>query len=600
MTRNKGRRPPDSKPTPESRPASAGTTGAASGGPGSRPANGTEGTADAHPSAGQPLAESPGTNPVGAGAAGASPPGVRPADPGPSSASPASANPAGAAQPSVTTSAASTTGGQPGKPGAPGASARPPAGGSIPGAPAQSRSQSGGTPPSRDGTRGSFRNGLIGGLIGGIVAALVLGYLLRPDDGAELASLRGQVDQLAASLEDLRGGSADLDQLAGRIDALEQAAPPAIDEELQSRLAALEQAAPSAPDQELQARLDALEQMAPSAADLADRIAALETTLAEGAQAPAADERIQALQNELAELSATVAAQALGEGDATASDLAVIETLQARLGALEASVPDAAIAADVRLRLDALAQRVDALGPLAEQSASNQSRLEGLASQIEGLEEQIEVLRERGDAARAKLEGLISRLTATEDRIAETGERREQAAALALLTSQIDSAVAQSRGYDAPLRGLRALGAEDEVVRAAVAELEPSASAGVPSLAQLRRSFEQVAPEVVQSARAPEGDGLIDQAAGNLLRLVTVRPVGADVEGEDAAARVARAEAHLANGDLPAAAGEIEALEGPAAEAAAAWLAEARARLAVSAALDRLQTRTGELLTPSN
>jgi hypothetical protein len=340
--------------------------------------------------------------------------------------------------------------------------------------------------------------------------------------------------------------------------------------------------------------------MAPSAAELADRIATLETSLAEGAQAPAADERIQALQNELAELSATVAAQALGEGDATASDLAVIETLQARLGALEASVPDAAIAADVRLRLDALAQRVDALAPLAQQSASNQSRLEDLASRIDALEEQIQGLREHGDAARAEVEGLVSRLSATEDRIAATGDRREQAAALALLTSQIDSAVAQSRGYDAPLRGLSALGADDEVVRAAAAELEPSASAGVPSLAQLRRSFEQVASEVVQRARAPEGDSLIDQAAGNLLRLVTVRPVGADVEGDDAAARVARAEAHLADGDLAAAVAEVEALEGAAAEAAASWLAEARTRLAVSAALDRLQTRTGELLTPSN
>ena len=68
----------------------------------------------------------------------------------------------------------------------------------------------------------------------------------------------------------------------------------------------------------------------------------------------------------------------------------------------------------------------------------------------------------------------------------------------------------------------------------------------------------------MQRARAPEGDSLIDQAAGNLLRLVTVRPVGADVEGDDAAARVARAEARLAEGDLAAAVAEVEALEGAA------------------------------------
>ncbi len=105
----------------------------------------------------------------------------------------------------------------------------------------------------------------------------------------------------------------------------------------------------------------------------------------------------------------------------------------------------------------------------------------------------------------------------------------------------------------------------------------------------------------MQQARAPEGNSLIDQAASNLMRLVTVRPVGADVEGEGAAARVARAEADLEQGDLAAAVAELEALEGPAAAAAAAWLAEAKTRLGATAALARLQAHTTELLTqPSN
>jgi hypothetical protein len=79
-----------------------------------------------------------------------------------------------------------------------------------------------------------------------------------------------------------------------------------------------------------------------------------------------------------------------------------------------------------------------------------------------------------------------------------------------------------------------------------------------------------------------------------------VRPVGADVEGEDPAARVARAEAHLATGDLAAAVAELEALEGPAADAAADWLAKAKSRLAATATLDRLHARTTELLTSSD
>ena len=68
----------------------------------------------------------------------------------------------------------------------------------------------------------------------------------------------------------------------------------------------------------------------------------------------------------------------------------------------------------------------------------------------------------------------------------------------------------------------------------------------------------------MHQAQAPEGDSLLDRATGNLMRLVTVRPVGADAEGDDPPARVARAEAALAAGDLAAAVAEIEALDGAA------------------------------------
>jgi hypothetical protein len=252
------------------------------------------------------------------------------------------------------------------------------------------------------------------------------------------------------------------------------------------------------------------------------------------------------------------------------------------------------------LRPDALAQRVDALAPLVEWSAGVQDVVAGLPGQLEGLEEQIGGVGERVDALQAEVEGQSTRLADTEDRVAADADRGEQAAALALLTSQIDRALTQARGYEDALRSLAALGGQDEAVRQAAAELAPGAASGVPSLAQLRESFAPVAPEIVQRGRAPEGDSLIDQAAGNLLRLVTVRPVGADVEGEDPAARVARAEANLAAGDLAAAVAELEALKGPAADAATDWLTQAKRRVAANAALDRLRARTTELLTQAD
>ena len=570
MARNKGRRPAEaSKQAPEARPASSGATaGGATGGKGA--ANGPAAAVDAHPA----------------------PRPARPPDASPPPVSPTSAGPAGAAQPSMTPIGAAATPppGKPGAPpsGAPGSSARPPSGGaggapggSGPGGAAQGRPPGARTPPPGNGSHRSFRNGVIGGLIGalvgGIAVALALSYLSRPDPGGELPALRAQVDQLQGTVEGLEGASAPVSQLAGRIDALEQSAPPGIDEELQ-------------------ARLDELQQTVPGVANLASRIEALETSVTAGAEPAAADERIQALQEELAALSANVAAQALGAGDATASDLALLDTLQSRLAAIEADLPRPGLA----LRLDALAARVDALEPLAEQSAGVQDALAGLSSRVEGLDAQVGGVGERIDALHAAIEGLSTRLAATENRVAAAGDRSEQAAALALLTSQIDHAIAQSQGYEEPLRSLAALGDQDAAVRQEVAELSASAASGVPSLAQLRESFDPVAREVVQRARAPDGDSLIDQAASNLLRLVTVRPVGADVEGEDPAARVARAEAHLDTGDLAAAVAELESLEGPAAEAAADWLAKAKGRLAANAALERLRARTTELLTATD
>ena len=81
-----------------------------------------------------------------------------------------------------------------------------------------------------------------------------------------------------------------------------------------------------------------------------------------------------------------------------------------------------------------------------------------------------------------------------------------------------------------------------------------------------------------------EKTGWVGRAWARLADLVSVRRTG-EVEGAGNEARVARAEARLAAGDLAAAVAEVSALSGPGDEAAADWLARARARLAVDEAL---------------
>jgi hypothetical protein len=174
---------------------------------------------------------------------------------------------------------------------------------------------------------------------------------------------------------------------------------------------------------------------------------------------------------------------------------------------------------------------------------------------------------------------------------------RALAASLALTVAQLDSALEGGEPFEQVLDSVRSLDSDDPTVVKALDTLQAVAASGVPSLPELRSSFERVADDIVHAAQAPDGDGLLDQAAGNLMRLVTVRPVGADVAGDSAAARVARAEAALAAGDLAAAVAELEPLEGAADAAAASWLEQAHERLAAQAALSALQDRATRLLS---
>ncbi len=138
------------------------------------------------------------------------------------------------------------------------------------------------------------------------------------------------------------------------------------------------------------------------------------------------------------------------------------------------------------------------------------------------------------------------------------------------------------------------------------APLAARAAAGVPTLVELQSRFPAAARAIVDAARqaapaAVENEttespswyerplGWLSSAGDWLSSQVSVRPVG-EVAGEDAGARVARAEVRLSQDDLAAAVKELEGLrEAPAAAAAAAWLGDAQARLAVDRVVSALQ-----------
>jgi hypothetical protein len=557
MARSKARRPggptkpaaaPEAVPSRPTGPGAAAPTRAATGDPESPPAapGNAQGALPSGPSA---AAETPAPGPARSSApspaAGPRPPAAASPPPAGGGGAPptgaAGGRPPGDEPPPRRAAASGVSVGASG--------GAPPGGGSPP------------RPPGTDGGRargtGAFLWALGGGVIGGILAALATIYLLP--HGGDLDVVRNQVADHAATVE----------RMGARLEALE-----GTDADARERIAALETAAGALPEPD---------RIAAQIADVDARLAALEDkvgTLGAGD----GGERLAALRDELSSLSRRVSGLQRGGAGGAATE---------EITALERRLDQVAGGAD---RVAALSGKLDAL---SDQVASGQQRTEGAATEVAAVSGQVKLLDERVEALAGEISDLQNRVRTAEERVTAAGDIGGRAATLALLAGQLETAVEQAEGYETPLQSLRALGADDPVVSEAAAQLAPTAAAGVPTLAELRRSFEATANEIVQSEQAPAGDGLLDRAAGNLMRLVTVRPVGADAEGDDAAARVARAEAKLADGDLAGAVAELEGLEGAAAAAAAPWLEQAQKHLAAETALERLRAHTTDLLAQS-
>jgi hypothetical protein len=426
-------------------------------------------------------------------------------------------------------------------------------------------------------TSRSWPGALAAGVIGGAVAALALTWAL-PRDSAEIVALRAQVDRLEQAQAGVAGQDAAVARLTTRLEALEGGEG---GEEIRGQIEALKAA-----DAALQKRLDSLEPGAAGAQlkDLTARLDQLDAAVAaarsSGGTSAAVTERLAELENKLGALSTTVAQRPR----APAGGRTELADLTSRIGDLEARLDQAEGA---RQEVEGLAGR---LGAVTQQIVTGQEQTAGLNDKVAALGGEVGALTTRVDS----LSGTVDRL---EQQVTGQRDRRTRAATLALTVAQLGAALDAGEPVEPALDGLRALGADDPAVIKAVETLQAAAAANAPSLPALRDSFERIANEVVHAEQAPDGNSLLDQAAGNLMRLVTVRPIGADVEGDSAAARVARAEAALVAGDLAAAVIEVEALEGAAAQAAAPWLAAARARLAVQAAQAALQEQATRLLS---
>src|SRR5262249_44733838 len=126
------------------------------------------------------------------------------------------------------------------------------------------------------------------------------------------------------------------------------------------------------------------------------------------------------------------------------------------------------------------------------------------------------------------------------------------------------------------------------------ATLQPFAQSGVAARPTLAADFPAVAKAALADDLADDSFG--ERLWGKLKGLVSLRRVGADVQGDSVEAKLARAEAAIDAGDLAKAVELVKSLPTQTQRATAAWLKRADAHLAAQRAVDQLAAHAVSLL----
>ncbi|HEY7609289.1 MAG TPA: uroporphyrinogen-III synthase, partial [Alphaproteobacteria bacterium] len=344
---------------------------------------------------------------------------------------------------------------------------------------------------------------------------------------------------------------------------------------LQTRLNRIEQAERAIGEQR-----ELLSGLAATAAALASRVEKLDVDMkALAARTPAGAEEIKGLKEQ-------------------------IDALTKRVEALPKDAPDTAalagLAAQMKQAGDKIAALERRLGEVVQARPANEGELKAqLERQAAEAKAALERFAGEARAAAQKLAGeaellrkdlaaLQGRVGALAEDVRRAGSAGNETGALIVALGQLRRAVQDGAPYRPAFDAARALAKDRKEFEPALAVLGARADQGVPTTPQLRARFDRLSVAVLRAEAAPKADsGLWDRIWSRLQTLVTVRRVG-EVAGDTAAAHLSRAEAALARSDLAEAVKQISALRGPAGDAAAAWLADAKARLVTDAALAEL------------
>jgi hypothetical protein len=406
---------------------------------------------------------------------------------------------------------------------------------------------------------------------------------------------------------------------------------------LETKLSALEEATSSEPDPELAKKLDEassrlrkLEEAAANAAKLSESIAKVEAdtkALAEkvaqdSAGGTGAAERLTKLEDKLGLLSAAAGTEAekglVPQLAAITGRIADLENnVAAQIANIRKAVPE-----EVGTRMSQVAeaseaartgtQRIDReLQAQKTESARINQRLEALKADSDRLTAAVDILKqEQGrqssnlDVLKTNLDGQLKLLARPADIasavtplaskvgtieksleavIKNEEDRRADAEriVIALELSNLKRALDRGKGFSAELAQVRKVAGD----RINLSALDRYQAEGVPTMADLERTFHDNINRVLDAENEAENAGFVDRIFASAKSVVRVRRVSHDATDKSTEALISRAEAALKGGQLGEAIAEVKAIPPKAGALLFDWLAKAEARHSVDQAI---------------
>lgn len=247
----------------------------------------------------------------------------------------------------------------------------------------------------------------------------------------------------------------------------------------------------------------------------------------------------------------------------------MMDSLKARIDGVEASLKGIGTQAGMTMGPSAegsVTQRLSTLEGLVKGIAGGDPGLGAAGSQLQTLVQGLQGRMDRMDEALAEQQKSNTALGQALDGVSP---KELKAAAMLIGLNQFRESMGRNEPFADDLAMMQRLtGDQDPELNAAIVKLAPYAEKGVLSPNGLSGELKGLTGDILVASVNGEDVSIQDKAMARFQKYVSIEKDGKPVMGNDAQARVAKAQALLDAGDVNGAMAELQALQGPARQTA--------------------------------